>query len=140
MRGADVDTGPDGSRGYVPTQARSRYLRHAADTKLMLRLRLAFVKCRRPQSTCLWNIPPAAWILPALRRRYAPATFVTQRTLNSCCASGLHSLSAGGLRVPAYGTYIPEKYMCAYAGAGGLDIAGNCCYVQKYCNMGLTND
>ena len=47
---------PDGV--YIPTQARSRYHRHAADTKLMLRLRLAFVKCRRPMSTCLWNIHP----------------------------------------------------------------------------------
>ncbi len=43
---------------YVPPQARFRYLRHAADTKLMLRLQLAFVKYRRPQSACLRNIYP----------------------------------------------------------------------------------
>ena len=43
------------------------------------------------------------------QRRHAPATFATQRTLNSCYAFGLHSLSAGGLRVPAFGTYIPKK-------------------------------
>ena len=72
------------------------------------------------RKTCLSRLCPGQpGIYVPAQARYRRGVYVPAQArsrylrraavLYSCCASGLHSRSTGGLRVPAFGTYTPGR-------------------------------